>query len=519
MGIPVYFKSILQTYPDVIEMIPESVDYLSFDLNCAIHPCCRNLSDESKMRECLFEKIKECIQLTKVKKQIYFAIDGPAPRMKMEQQRQRRLKSKSTLWDTNAITPGTQFMEDLHLYLNKQLPTLQINYILSDSDQPGEGEHKLMKWIDSTEVSSTHMVYGLDADLIMLSMLRKQSIHLLRERTEYNLEETEDKYVSLNISKFQSHLYDYLSVRNVSKQQVIYDYICMCFLLGNDFLPPIPTIQLRYKGHERLLFVYRKLQENYSGCFYIYDSVKKQLHVPYFKVFLHELTKYEYDDIQQFIQIRKKQEQSIKRRFSKLSHLYIQGICDKNHPQWEEFECHIPLFHREEEIRCFQTKIHKPLYYMKCLYPNEEWSPAWKSVLQEGIKQMCQDYLSAYLWTVSYYFDECISWKWYSPHIYAPLISDVSSYVSSKETFDFLKKDSTPYTPEEQLCLVLPRHSHNLIRSKKKIQPEEYYPVSAPSSMFLKRYLWECHPWLPHYIGTTHNIVRNDYIDSWSPNL
>ena len=48
MGIPVYFKSILQTYPDVIEMIPESVDYLSFDLNCAIHPCCRNLSDESK---------------------------------------------------------------------------------------------------------------------------------------------------------------------------------------------------------------------------------------------------------------------------------------------------------------------------------------------------------------------------------------------------------------------------------------------------------------------------------------
>ena len=79
------------------------------------------------------------------------------------------------------------------------------------------------------------MVYGLDADLIMLSMLRKQSIYLLRERTEYNIEETCDKYVSLNIPKFQSHLYEYLSVQNVSKQQVIYDYICICFLLGNDF--------------------------------------------------------------------------------------------------------------------------------------------------------------------------------------------------------------------------------------------------------------------------------------------
>ena len=124
MGIPVYFKSILQTYPDVIEAIPESVDYLSFDLNCAIHPCCRNLTDESKMRDCLFEKIKECIQLTKVKKKIYLAIDGPAPRMKMEQQRQRRLKSKSNLWDTNAITTWDTIHGRSHIFLNKQLPTL-----------------------------------------------------------------------------------------------------------------------------------------------------------------------------------------------------------------------------------------------------------------------------------------------------------------------------------------------------------------------------------------------------------
>ena len=66
------------------------------------------------------------------------------------------------------------------------------------------------------------------------------------------------------------------------------------------------------------------------------------------------------------------------------------------------------ISHRKDEISCFQNKIHKPLYYMKCLYPNKGWIPAWKSVLQDGIKQMCQDYLSAYLWTVSYYFDECL---------------------------------------------------------------------------------------------------------------
>ena len=60
-----------------------------------------------------------------------------------------------------------------------------------------------------------------------------------------------------------------------------------------------------------------------------------------------------------------------------------------------------------------------------------------------------------------------------------------------------IQEDKTPYTPEEQLCIVLPKQSHKLLRQKKYLREEYYYPKETPLHMFLKRYLWECHPMLP----------------------
>ena len=80
-------------------------------------------------------------------------IDGVAPRAKMNQQRERRYKShffkeletgKSVLWDSNKITPGTEFMNDLPYKLRDLLP----EYIhVSGPDEPGEGEHKIFEYI------------------------------------------------------------------------------------------------------------------------------------------------------------------------------------------------------------------------------------------------------------------------------------------------------------------------------------------------------------------------------------
>ena len=56
-----------------------------------------------------------------------------------------------------------------------------------------------MKYMDRLPKKSINIVYGLDADLIMLSMIRKHKIYLLRERTEFNIENLDTDYIYCDI--------------------------------------------------------------------------------------------------------------------------------------------------------------------------------------------------------------------------------------------------------------------------------------------------------------------------------
>jgi 5'-3' exonuclease len=119
------------------------------------------------------------------------AFDGVAPVAKLEQQRSRRYKSsyqnqltkqifKKTdpdPWNTSAITPGTKFMSDLseyvQLYFNDPSRYHLSTIINSTSDICGEGEHKIFEYIRKNALihkEETTIIYGLDADLIILSI-------------------------------------------------------------------------------------------------------------------------------------------------------------------------------------------------------------------------------------------------------------------------------------------------------------------------------------------------------------
>ena len=125
-----------------------------------------------------------------LKDTIYLAIDGIAPKMKMRQQRMRRHKSAlerkyndNNLWNTNAIIFGTTFMKSLNNSLKKHICKYK-NIILDDSDNRGEGEHKILHYIKNNDLSGKICIYGLDADLIQLSLVsHKPNIVLLRETT------------------------------------------------------------------------------------------------------------------------------------------------------------------------------------------------------------------------------------------------------------------------------------------------------------------------------------------------
>ena len=92
MGVPSYFKTIIQSYNDILihqTNFDSNVNNLFFDLNCLIHPCCRGLTDEKEMLQKIEEYILKIIDIVKPKDLIYLAIDGVCPRSKIEQQRKR----------------------------------------------------------------------------------------------------------------------------------------------------------------------------------------------------------------------------------------------------------------------------------------------------------------------------------------------------------------------------------------------------------------------------------------------
>ena len=210
MGIPWYFYTIYKKYNiendlviDEKSISTSNIDYLYLDYNSMIHPCAQqtlNSIDTSITDTGIIEDtiIKNCLDYTRyilnvVKpKNIYIMIDGVAPRAKMNQQRERRYKShffkqierneneNKPVWNSNKITPGTNFMNKLIKRLRDFKSQISNNYIvfISDSNEPGEGEHKIVAQWRTGTYNGNYAVYGLDADLIVLSILSREICNL-----------------------------------------------------------------------------------------------------------------------------------------------------------------------------------------------------------------------------------------------------------------------------------------------------------------------------------------------------
>ncbi|KAI9780412.1 MAG: 5'-3' exoribonuclease 2 [Candelina submexicana] len=373
MGVPALFRWLSQKYPKIVspvveaqpheidgEEIPvdttgpnpngEEMDNLYLDMNGIVHPCSHPEdrpppATEGEMMLEIFKYTERVVNMVRPRKLLMIAVDGVAPRAKMNQQRSRRFRSAQEAkekdedkeefikllksqkggiidngepnllsrktWDHNAITPGTPFMGILAASLrywtayklNTDPAWEKIKVIISDATVPGEGEHKIMEFVRSQRSSpehdpnTRHVMYGLDADLIMLGLgTHEPHFRVLREdvffqeskartcrlcgQKGHKAEECrgeakapngefdeKDKSVSLKpfIWLHVSVLREYLEAELYVPQQpfrfdlerALDDWVFMCFFVGNDFLPHLPSLDIREDGIDTLIAIWR----------------------------------------------------------------------------------------------------------------------------------------------------------------------------------------------------------------------------------------------------------------------
>lgn len=102
-------------------------------------------------------------------------------------------------------------------------------------------------------------------------------------------------------------------------------------------------------------------------------------------------------------------------------------------------------------------------------------------------------YIEGLVWNYSYYYKGCVSWDWFYPFYYAPLLSDLYGFSHYKFSFNL----STPLKPIEQLLAVLPPYSsHALPDAFKPLmltdQSEiiDFYPADFEVDVKGKRFTW-----------------------------
>ena len=554
MGIPSYFSYIIRNHSNIIRNLHfmENIGKVSFhslymDCNSIIYDAVRAVeqlppeqnessafSFEDKVIKRVILSIKQYISIIRPTHHLYIAFDGVAPFAKMEQQRTRRyktsfmasldfeqnirytstqVKQNTNKWNTASITPGTAFMEHLsssiHYAFSDPLYLERVNVknvVVSPSTDPGEGEHKMFEYLrNHTQKYENVAVYGLDSDLIMLSIFHCfycRNIYIFREAPSFSksvlppqLRNSDNDILFLNIHKLSQHILEEMGCKVFSKKRV-YDYVFLCFLLGNDFLPHFPALNLRTKGIYVLLDMYAK----YIGCHHdrsFIDENTLRIQWRWLHLFITECAKSEHTFILEEYEGRKQ----------------VQTKCALSLKTSEDranvFD-NIPILMRGEELyMCPEERGWEERYYKVAFHA--ERTPAF-------LNELCVNYLEGLEWVFKYYTMGCPHWRWKYNYHYAPLLCDLAKYIPLHQK-DFILSDvgkNRPFHPHIQLAYVIPKIQHSLLPAKIQ-QKMVKYGALFPELEDLEfqwlgcRYFWEAHPILPK--------IHMDMLEVWEKDL
>ena len=505
MGIPSYFRRLLQAYPACRSrsLAGPAAAALYFDFNCLIYRCIRGpgmipypgdlAGDDAQTtwREALWTEIRRTVKEVWAAagrpREVMLAVDGVVPMAKIRQQRVRRFKSawlrsntdaETSAWDQNAITPGTEFMERLGVMLKEMCRQEGTGWSVSGADEPGEGEHKIMAKLRSFPVPrGLTVVYGLDADLILLCMLTEAKtdtpLMLIRETQEFEggrgaATATPEGYTFLNIGEVRRRL-------GLTTEESVVNYVGLMSLMGNDFLPHSLTYKLNDDGHEAVLEVMRGAplvigqgQSKGIDARWVIDVAR----------FKEICASWAADEQMRFVQMIQKKKLQARRGPGK-------GM--------DESEA-LPLQWNVESVFEDNGQL------------RADWRDTYWSFIHDGSthsrKELCHEYVRGLQWILDYYTGRPIDLQWLFPAWIPPLWADFAGVdVGRNIEAEACGAGIAPIQPQEQLAMVLPVESWGLVRDRRlrgapRTAPQ-FWPRTFGFFSFGRTWLWQCEARVP----------------------
>jgi 5'-3' exonuclease len=559
MGIPSYFSYIINNYPKIIENIKnhntstDSLDAspapvrptsLYMDCNSIIYDVFYSLDISSYKNTDDFENELILLIISKIHKYIitinptrflFIAFDGVAPFAKMDQQRNRRYKSlfqtdldnsygdkpiskSNIVWNTSHITPGTLFMDKLSTQISSALCNKELYYnvssiIVSGSLVAGEGEHKMFSHIRKNPFLDDNIyVYGLDSDLIMLSIFHCskfcKNIFIFREMPNFsnvksNNAKSNNELAFMRIDLLSSSILNEMNDQNNKTEGFnrIYDYVFLCFFLGNDFLPHFPALNIRTTGIQVLIDTYKLHisgehgQEVERGFI---NSANCSINWKWVFLFITELGKIENA---LFLTESNTRDKLDNRKWAQTT------IVDK-----KQLVLNIPSIYRsEEKYICPTQPLWEDRYYSALFSNTYDNTPII-------ITNICRNYMEGLEWVFKYYTVDCPHWRWKYNYNYPPLLTDLSAFISNinENCCYFINKlpyKNEPFLPNVQLSYVIPYKFHYLLDdiTRTRIQCDIKEVHNPKFQWAYCRYFWESHILLPD--------ISVELLDEWTDDL
>lgn len=513
MGIPSYFSYLIRNHKDVLcnhkKLVTSGIVFsrLYMDCNSILYDCFRKIPvseySDAKLIEQTALEIEKYITKISPTQYIYIAFDGVAPMAKMDQQRTRRYKSwfdscvlskidpataPTTNITTSMFTPGTHFMDALTVFMRKRFAENK-KVIVATPDEPGEGEHKLFAHLRQVPCQPGEIcaIYGLDADLLMLSLFHLSycpHIYVFREAPQFFPNEKGDEPLFLDMTKFGRSIANEMRCSATDTHRMC-DYMFMCFLLGNDFLPHFPGLNIRTVGIQSLLEAYRLKIGNTQERFLVSRKMKIQWHEV--SVLIKELAAQEHNFILDEYAKRRKWDQTPVALQKKST------LAEK-----KDLFQNTPMLYRREEKTISPNEIGWEARYYKTLFP-----------LDIKITDVCVNYMEGLEWVFQYYTTGKVDWLWKYKYQYPPLLKDLAPMIPIKNTTFLPNRTTKPVKSQTQLAYVLPPVHHHLLNpvlaKKLRTQYKQYY-VGCPNEDGIPqlkfqwafcRYFWESHVQLP----------------------